>query len=371
MTIARRACRSCPARAARAGRPRMAQRPLAIFFAATATILLIGCVNLANLMFARGAARVGEIAVRASLGAARRRLVSLLSVEALLLAGFAAVASLPVALGVLRAIDALQPPGLSAGGAGLDPRAVAAAFAIAVLATLVFALLPISKLVATDPVRALQGNSARAFGGKNLGRFRFGLATSQIALSMLLLVLAALFTQSLANIARVDLGLRTESIVTFQGDAELERLHRRAAEADARRDRARACSRARRHARRHGDGGVAGGLRSGGPASSSRVSSRRSDSDRDSQRQQRRHGVLGHARHSVARRPQFHGGRHARSAARCDRQREFREAFRTGRKPSRRAGVSRVARAASRSRSSGSLPTRRTTPSRAHFPRRS
>jgi putative ABC transport system permease protein len=195
--------------------PAMAQGPLAVFFAATATILLIGCVNLANLMFARGAARIREMAVRASLGAARRRLVSLLSVEALLLAGFAAVASLPVALGVLRAIDALQPPDLSTGGVGLDLRAVAAAFAIAALATLVFALLPISKLVATDPVRALQGNSARAFGGKNLGRFRFGLATSQIALSMLLLVLAALFTQSLANIARVELGLRTESIVTF------------------------------------------------------------------------------------------------------------------------------------------------------------
>ncbi|RPI62215.1 MAG: FtsX-like permease family protein, partial [Lysobacterales bacterium] len=196
--------------------PELAKGPLAVFFAATATILLIGCVNLANLMFARGAARVGEIAVRASLGAARRRLVALFSVEALVLAGFAAVASLPVAFGVLRAIDALQPPDLRTGGAALDSRAVAAAFAIAALATLVFALLPISKLVATDPVRALQGSAARAFGGKNLGRFRFTLATSQIALSMLLLVLAALFTQSLANVARVDLGLRTESIVTFR-----------------------------------------------------------------------------------------------------------------------------------------------------------
>ena len=88
--IARRACRSCPVRAARAESPELARAPLAVFFAATATILLIGCVNLANLMFARGAARIGEIAVRASLGAARRRLVSLLSVEALLLAGFAA-----------------------------------------------------------------------------------------------------------------------------------------------------------------------------------------------------------------------------------------------------------------------------------------
>jgi putative ABC transport system permease protein len=197
--------------------PTFARTPLAIFFAATATILLIGCVNLANLMLARGAARVGEIAVRASLGAARRRLVALLSTEALLLAGLAAVSSLPIAYGVLRGIQALEPPGLGgANGVDLDWRAVAAALATGVVATLVFALLPIAKLVATDPVLALQGGSARLFGGKNFGRFRFALATSQIALSMLLLVLAALFTHSLANVARVDLGLRTESVVTFR-----------------------------------------------------------------------------------------------------------------------------------------------------------
>jgi putative ABC transport system permease protein len=195
--------------------PQAASTPLAVLFAATATILLLACVNLANLMFARGAARVGEIAVRASLGAARRRLVGLLSIEALLLASCAALASLPIALGMLRAIDALQPPGLSVTDTSLNFAAVTVSFAIASLSAIAFALLPTLKLVATDPVRALQGSAARAFGGKNLGRFRFALATTQIALSMLLLVLAALFTQSLANIARVDLGLRTESVVTF------------------------------------------------------------------------------------------------------------------------------------------------------------
>jgi predicted permease len=141
--------------------------------------------------------------------------VGLLSVEALLLAGCAALASLPIALGMLRAIDALQPPALDVTDTALNLPAVAAAFAIAALAAVAFALLPALKLVAIDPVRALQGSAARVFGGKNLGRFRFALATTQIALSMLLLVLAALFTQSLANIARVDLGLRTESVVTF------------------------------------------------------------------------------------------------------------------------------------------------------------
>jgi predicted permease len=195
--------------------PRWARTPLAVFFAATATILLIACVNLANLMFARGSARVGEMAVRASLGAPRRRLVGLLTVEALLLAGCAALASLPIALGMLRAIDALQPSGLTVADTALNLPAVAVAFATAALSAVAFALLPALKLVGTDPVRSLQGNSARAFGGKNLGRFRFALATAQVALSMLLLVLAALFTQSLANIARVDLGLRTESVATF------------------------------------------------------------------------------------------------------------------------------------------------------------
>jgi predicted permease len=64
-------------------------------------------------------------------------------------------------------------------------------------------------------VRALQSAGERGFGSKHLGRFRFALATTQLALSMALLVLAALFAQSLANIARVDLGFRTESVATF------------------------------------------------------------------------------------------------------------------------------------------------------------
>ncbi len=205
-----------PAARGQSRAPEYARTPLAVFLAATATILLIACVNLANLMFARAAARIREIAVRASLGAARRRLYSLLSVEALLLAGIAGVASLPIALGVLHAVDALQPPGLAVTALALDLRMAAVAFAVATIAALVFAIAPMIKLVSVDPVRALHSSGARTFGGKNLGRFRFSLVTAQIALSMSLLVLAALFIQSLVNTARVDLGLRTESIVTFQ-----------------------------------------------------------------------------------------------------------------------------------------------------------
>jgi predicted permease len=99
---------------------------------------------------------------------------------------------------------------------GVDARMVAVALAIGAFSAVAFALAPMAKLVGADPARALQSGGARTFGGKGLGRFRFALASTQIALSMLLLVLAGLFTQSLANAARVDLGLRTDSIVTFR-----------------------------------------------------------------------------------------------------------------------------------------------------------
>jgi predicted permease len=196
--------------------PSNARAPLAVLFAATATILLIACANLANLMFARGAGRIGEMAVRTSLGAGPQQLIGLLGVEALLLAGGAAVASLPIAYGLLQAAGLAIPPYMiAAPDLTLNVRAVGAAFGIATLCTLLFALAPMLKLAATDPGPALQASGARSFGGKAVGRFRFALATSQIALSMLLLVLAALFTQSLANIARIDLGMQTESLLTF------------------------------------------------------------------------------------------------------------------------------------------------------------
>jgi len=98
----------------------------------------------------------------------------------------------------------------------LDARMAAVALVIGAFSVVAFALAPMTKLVGADPARALQSGGARTFGGKGLGRFRFALASTQIALSMLLLVLAALFAQSLVNAARVDLGLRTESIVTFR-----------------------------------------------------------------------------------------------------------------------------------------------------------
>ena len=118
----------------------------------------------------------------------RRRSVAvgLVTAQALLLAGAGAILSLPVALGVLHLVDALQPPGLRVIAIALDARMAAVALVIGAFSVVAFALVPMTKLVGADPARALQSGGARTFGGKGLGRFRFALASTQIALSMLL-----------------------------------------------------------------------------------------------------------------------------------------------------------------------------------------
>lgn len=190
--------------------------PLSILLVAVATVLLIACLNIANLMLARGATRVGEMAMRLSLGAAPRRLVALLLTESVLLALLAALVSLPLTLISLRWIESMVPAqGAASFDFGLKLTLVGAAVAVAVASALLFALFPVLKLVRTQPGHILRSQSARSTGGKAANRFRVGLVTAQIAMSMMLLVLAGLFAQSLANAARVDLGMRVASLLSF------------------------------------------------------------------------------------------------------------------------------------------------------------
>ena len=140
---------------------------------ATAIVLVIACVNIANLMLARGMARRGEMAIRASLGAATGRLLALLSVEAVTLAVVAGAASLPVAIVVMRGIRSLIPDGIDNGvSLSLDGTAIALAFTIATLCALLFGVAPALRVARIEPARALQAAGARAIGGRGAGRFR-------------------------------------------------------------------------------------------------------------------------------------------------------------------------------------------------------
>ena len=190
--------------------------PLSILLVAAAAVLLIACVNIANLMLARGAGRVGEMAVRLSMGAAPSRLVSLLFTEALLLALLAALVSLPLTHLTLRWIETMVPAqGAASFDFGMNAALAAVAVVVALLAALTFALVPVIKLARTQPGRVLHSQGTRMTGSKAANRFRAALVTAQIAMSMMLLALAGLLAQSLLNITEVDLGFRAEPLASF------------------------------------------------------------------------------------------------------------------------------------------------------------
>ena len=193
-----------------------ASNPLTLLLGATALVLLTVCVNITNLLLARGASRAGEMAIRAAIGAGRAKLAAQLLVEAAVFGVLGAVLALPVAALTLRAIAAQVPAAIGNRFAPeLNIEALGFAGALLVLTVVFFGLLPALRASDTDAGHVIKGSSGQPGGGRALARFRGALIGVQVALSMLLLVLAGLFTRSLANIASVDLGMNTESAVMF------------------------------------------------------------------------------------------------------------------------------------------------------------
>src|SRR5918992_3080293 len=115
---------------------------LPVLLGASAAVLLIACVNLANLLMSRGAVRRREVAVRAALGAGRGRLIAQFLIESLVLAGFGAIAGLAVAIPVMRFLEALVPETMAAVRLTLDWRVLVFSAAIAVASGLTFGLAP-------------------------------------------------------------------------------------------------------------------------------------------------------------------------------------------------------------------------------------
>ena len=199
--------------------------PLGILLAITGLVLLIACANLANLMLARASAREREIAVRLALGASRGRLIRQLLAESLLVALAGAAAGLFLA----RTLAVFMISFLSTQGnqlflnLSLDWRVFAFTCGVAVIATVLFGLMPALRATRLAPGAAMKG----AGRGLTANRERFGLrrvlVISQVALSLVLLVGALLFSRSLRNLLTVNLGFeRTGILIT---DIDLTELN--------------------------------------------------------------------------------------------------------------------------------------------------
>ncbi len=180
-------------------------------------VLLIACANVANLLLARSASRQKEIAVRLALGASRWRLIRQLLTESVLMAMIGG------ALGILFALwikDGLLAVGDWGGGemTALDPRldwrVLTVTLALSLLTGILFGLAPAWRATKVDLTPTLKdsGRSSSAASRSLLSR---GLVVAQVALSLLLLIGAALFVRTLLNLQRVEVGFNTRNLLLF------------------------------------------------------------------------------------------------------------------------------------------------------------
>ena len=182
-----------------------------LLLGATGLVLLITCANLASLMVARATARQREIAVRLAIGASRQRVVRQMLAESVLIAGAAGLLGVVLANWLSRTLVSLLG---TAGSIVLDLtpdwRMVAFMMLVAAVACALFGVGPALRATNNDPARALQGAGRSNTDGRETLGFRRGLVIVQVALSMVLLVSALLFTRSLQNLTSVDLGFRPD-----------------------------------------------------------------------------------------------------------------------------------------------------------------
>ena len=196
------------------------ETPLKILMGVAVGVLLIACLNVANLLLARGTARHRELALRLALGASRRRIVGLLLIESLLVAGIAGVLGLLIAqwgAAILLAFFDVGDVRLAI-SSGPDGRILVFTTIIAMGAAIVAGLAPALRSARLDIAPMLKGAGGAVM--VEQPRLRKSLVVAQVALSFLLLAGAGLFLRSLNNLMNVELGFRPDRVLSFSMDLE-------------------------------------------------------------------------------------------------------------------------------------------------------
>lgn len=205
------------------------RRSLLVLFGAVGMVLLIACVNLANLLLARSLVRKPEIAVRLAIGAGRARLVRMLVTESVVLAFMGGVVSLVVAAAGTRILSAINPletlrvQGLDGAigavgfeGIRLDGSALLFTFLVTLLVGVVFGLAPAIRATKSDLTRDLKSGSAASGGGKREGLSRRTLVVAEIAIALVLLAGSGLMIRSLSNLMQINPGFSGENVLTLR-----------------------------------------------------------------------------------------------------------------------------------------------------------
>lgn len=186
---------------------------LVLMVSMVALVLLIACANVANLLLVRGVARRRELAVRVALGAQRGRVIRELLTQSLVLALAACAVGLFLGALTKDVLVAMAPRAIPRlHDVSLDGRVLAVTVVVTVLTGLIFGLLPAWQGGRTRPIDVLRA-TGRTVAGTGVMRWRHGLMITEIALSMILLIGAALTVRSLVAMDRVPLGFSTSHVV--------------------------------------------------------------------------------------------------------------------------------------------------------------
>jgi putative ABC transport system permease protein len=193
------------------------RQPLLILFGTAALVLLIACANVANLLLARAASRQRELAIRAALGAGRRRLIAQLLTESLVLAAVGGAAGLLLAAWGIQALPSLAPSNLPRlTGVRIDTAVILYTSLAAVVTGLVFGAAPALQSASATAGEFLKERGRTESQGTRGRRLRAALAVAEIAVALVLVIGAGLLVRSVVATNKVDLGFDARGILAVR-----------------------------------------------------------------------------------------------------------------------------------------------------------
>ena len=188
-----------------------------LLMGAVGFLLLIACVNVANLLLARGDARVREMAVRTAIGASPARLVRQLFTESVVLAIAGGALGLGLAWVALRVLTSVDPTSLPpVAPVRLDVTVIAFTVLVAVVTTLLFGLAPTWRMLHVDHVDSLREGGQNATVSARRQRLRGGLVAVEVALAVVLVIGAGLMIRTLVALGDIDLGFNPDRVLTMR-----------------------------------------------------------------------------------------------------------------------------------------------------------